>query len=62
MRIRAGLLAFVLAFNVWTNLAFLWPLQPNERARRGAVIAVRDALTTHLRSFTGDTLLVEVFR
>ncbi len=59
-RSAAGaVLAFVLAFNVWTNLGFLWPLQPVERAQRESVIANRDALVRRLRAFGGDAVLVD---
>ncbi len=57
--VAAAVLALVLAVNVWTNLAFLWPLQPAERARRGVVIANREALARQLRAFTGDAVLAD---
>src|SRR5262249_17951389 len=44
----AALLAFLLAFNVWTNLEFMWPLHPAERAARAAHIGGRQAILRHL--------------
>ena len=38
----AVVLVFVLAFNLWTNLAFMWPLRPQERRAARAVIARRE--------------------
>jgi hypothetical protein len=59
-RPAAGLaLAFVLAFHVWTNLGYLWPLQPVERARRRAEIAVRQALAERLDAGAAGALLVD---
>jgi hypothetical protein len=59
-RLLAGaVLAFVLAMNVWTNFAFLWPLHPDERARRAQEIANRDAFVRRLRAFTGDAVLAD---
>ena len=58
-RLLAGaVLMFVLAFHLWTNLDFLWPLHPAERERRGAEIAVREAITRHLRDDPPDALLL----
>jgi Dolichyl-phosphate-mannose-protein mannosyltransferase len=54
-----AVLAFVLAFHVWTNLGYLWPLWPDERARRGAEIAARQALAERLRARPAEALLVD---
>ncbi len=59
-RLAAGtVLAFVLAFHLWTNLAYLWPLRPAERARRGAEMAARAALAQRLEARTAEALLVD---
>ena len=59
-RVAAGaVLAFVLTFHLWTNLEYLWPLWPEQRARRGAEIAAREALVGHLRARPPDALLVD---
>jgi 4-amino-4-deoxy-L-arabinose transferase-like glycosyltransferase len=59
-RLLAGaVLAFLLAMNVWTNLAFLWPFNPDERARRVQEIANREALVRRLRAFAGDAVLTD---
>jgi 4-amino-4-deoxy-L-arabinose transferase-like glycosyltransferase len=46
----AGLLAFLLAFALWTHAGFLWPLSPALRAQqagqRAALEAVRQSLST----------------
>jgi 4-amino-4-deoxy-L-arabinose transferase-like glycosyltransferase len=56
----AGLvLAFVLAFNLWTNLAFLWPLRPEDRARRAAVIERREAFLRHLDAHPVEAVLID---
>jgi 4-amino-4-deoxy-L-arabinose transferase-like glycosyltransferase len=52
-------LAFVLAFNVWTNFGYLWPIQPVERARRRAQIAVRQALAERLEAQAAGALLMD---
>ena len=62
-RLSAGaVLAFVLAFHLWTNLDYLWPLRPDERARRGVEMANREALAQHLHVRAPDALLVEAGR
>jgi hypothetical protein len=55
----ALVLAFVLAFNLWTNLAFMWPLWPQERARRAAVIARREAFFSHLDAHPTGAVLTD---
>jgi 4-amino-4-deoxy-L-arabinose transferase-like glycosyltransferase len=58
-RLLAGVvLAFVLAFHFWTNLDFLWPFDRAERARRGAEIAVREAVSRHVRARPPDAFLL----
>ena len=52
-------LGFVLAFNLWTNLIYLSPLRPDERARRSAEIAARHALGQHLEARTAEAILVD---
>ena len=54
----ATVLAFVIIFNIWTNLDFMWPLHPDERARRDGMVAARQALTRHLRDRPPPALLV----
>ena len=62
-RLAAGaVLAFVLAFHLWTNLEFLWPLQPDKQARRATEIATREALAQRLRAGTADAILVDTGR
>jgi hypothetical protein len=59
-RLAAGaVLTFVLAFHLWTNLDYLWPLWAEQRARRGAEIAEREALAGHLRARLPGALLVD---
>jgi 4-amino-4-deoxy-L-arabinose transferase-like glycosyltransferase len=59
-RWAAGMvLAFVLAFNLWTNFIYFWPLRPEERARRGGDIAARHALARHLEARSAEALLVD---
>jgi len=55
----AVVLTFVLAFNLWTNLAFMWPLWPQERARRAAVIARREAFFGHLDAHPTEAVLTD---
>ena len=55
----AVVLVFVLAFNLWTNLAFMWPLRPQERARRAAVIARREAFFRHLDAHPAGAVLTD---
>ena len=59
-RVLAGaVLALVLAFHLWTNSIYLWPLRPEERARRGAEIAARAALGERLQARPAEALLVD---
>jgi hypothetical protein len=59
-RLAAGVvLAGVLAFHVWTNLVYLWPLWPAERARRAAEIGVHQALAQHLGAKGSEAVLVD---
>jgi 4-amino-4-deoxy-L-arabinose transferase-like glycosyltransferase len=59
-RLAAGAaLTFVLAFNVWTNVEFLWPLWPSQRAWRAGQIAIREALGRRLREARADAILVD---
>src|SRR5262249_57475068 len=59
-RLAAGLLlAGLLAFDLWTNAPFMWPLAAAERARRAAHIAARDAIAEHLRREPTEALYVE---
>ncbi len=59
-RVLAGaVLALVLAFHLWTNWIYLWPLRPGERARRGAEIAARAALGERLQARPAEALLVD---
>ena len=53
-----AVLAFVLVFHLWTNVDYLWPLHPAQRARYGAEAAARDALTRHLRARPPGALLL----
>jgi hypothetical protein len=55
----AVLLGGLLAFNLWTNAAFMWPLHPAERARRAAQVAERRAVTEHLRRHPVEALYVD---
>jgi 4-amino-4-deoxy-L-arabinose transferase-like glycosyltransferase len=55
----AAVLAGLLAFNLWTTAAFLWPFRPDERARRAAEIAGREAVTRHLRTEGVRSLYVD---
>ncbi len=52
-------LTFVLAFNLWTNLEFLWPLDPPKRAWRADRMAVREDLARGLRGADADVVLVD---
>jgi 4-amino-4-deoxy-L-arabinose transferase-like glycosyltransferase len=52
-------LAFVLAFNLWTNFVYFWPLHPAERARRRAEISARNALGQHLEARSAEAILVD---
>src|SRR5581483_5718865 len=45
--------------NLWTNARFLWPLDPAERARRAAHVAVRQALRERLRARPVEALYVD---
>jgi len=38
-----SLVAFLILFNLWTNLSFMWPLDAAERARRAKHVADRQA-------------------
>src|SRR5262249_18724848 len=56
-RPAAGLLlAGLLAFDLWTNAAFMWPLDAPERARRAALVAARGALAEHPRRAPAEAL------
>lgn len=55
----AAVLAGLLAFNLWTNAAFLWPFRPAERARRAAEAAGRTALARHLTAEGVRSLYVD---
>ena len=54
-----AVLAFLLAFNLWTNFVYFWPLHPAERARRGAEIATRHALGQHLEARSDEAILTD---
>lgn len=55
----AALLVLLLTFNVWTNLQFMWPLHPDERARRNAHIGRRQAMIQFLDAHPLDALYVD---
>lgn len=55
----ALLLAFLLAYNVWTNWPALWPFLASERAWRAAHVASREALRSHLKEHGVEALYVE---
>lgn len=55
----AALLGFLLAYNVWTNVPFMWPLIPVERARRSAHIAARQAILRYLEAHPAEALYVD---
>ena len=55
----AGLLAFLLAFNLWTLADFLWPLSPALRAREAAASAGRVALAGRLAARPVEALYVD---
>jgi hypothetical protein len=55
----AALLAALLVFNLWTNVRFLWPLDPAERARRAADIDRRAAIARQLAADGAEALYVD---
>jgi hypothetical protein len=55
----AGLLAFLLAFNLWTLADFLWPLSPALRARESALVAAREAVRQSLDARSLEALYVD---
>lgn len=57
--VATALLAGLLAFNVWTNLDFMWPLHPEERAHRAAHIAERQAIRRHLERHPVEALYTD---
>jgi hypothetical protein len=56
--LAGGLLAFLLAFDLWTHTGFLWPLSPELRAREAAEVAGRDAIRQVLHARPVDALYV----
>jgi 4-amino-4-deoxy-L-arabinose transferase-like glycosyltransferase len=54
-----ALLLGLLAFNVWTNAGFLWPLDPGERARRRLHVERREAIVRHLAAHPVDGLYLD---
>jgi hypothetical protein len=59
-RLAAGaVLTFVVAFQLWTNVEFLWPLHPDKQAWRAGQIATREALARRLRAVDADAVLVD---
>jgi hypothetical protein len=57
--VAVALLLGLLAFNLWTNVAFLWPLDAAERGRRREHVARREALLAAVRSGPVDALYVD---
>jgi 4-amino-4-deoxy-L-arabinose transferase-like glycosyltransferase len=53
-----GVLAFLLAFDLWTHAGFLWPLSPAIRAREAAETAARDAVRQSLSAHPVDAFYV----
>ena len=59
-RLAAGVvLAAILAFHLWTNLVYLWPLWPAERARRAVELATHEELGRRLRDKGSEAILVD---
>ncbi len=55
----AIVLGLVLAFNLWTNFVYFWPLRAEERARRAAEMTAQRALGRHLEARSAEALLVD---
>ena len=59
-RLAAGVvLAAILAFHLSTNLVYLWPLWPAERARRAVELATHEELGRRLRDKGSEAILVD---
>lgn len=54
-----ALLAFLLAFNLWTHARHLWPLDAAERDRRARHIAGRETIVRHLAAHPVQALYVD---
>ena len=55
----SAVLTFVVAFQLWTNVEFLWPLWPEQQAWRANQIGIREALAQRLRAAPADAILVD---
>jgi len=55
----AVVLAYLLAFDLWTHGHFFWPLDPDERARRATVIATRAGVARALRARPVEALYTD---